>query len=119
MKVAREGMAISAKRFVIMRRRCTADLYAILGGRYDSAFIMPKDSLLYLRDYKRSINGSRDGFRRYKSDSSLKTQLGMRDERGVGRLIVRDQTSSLESFVHLRRLTTDYLHRLEFSAALI
>jgi hypothetical protein len=40
-----------------------------------------KDSFLYLRDYKRSINGSQDGFRRYKSDSSFKTQLGIRDER--------------------------------------
>ena len=55
--------------------------------------------------------GHRDGFvGTYKSDSSFKTQLGIRDEQ-VGRLIVKDQ-SSLESFVHLRRLTTDYLHRL-------
>lgn len=37
---------------------------------------------------------------------------------GVGGLIVRDQTSSLESFVHLRRLTTDYLHRPEILSLL-
>lgn len=69
---------------------------------------------------KQSINGSRKAVR-YKSDSSCKTQLGIEDERDERdeRLIVRDQTSSLESFVHLRRQTTDYLHRLEFSCALI
>jgi len=56
--------------------------------------------------------GHRDGFvGSYKSDSSFKTQLGIRDER-VGRFIVKDQTSSLGSFVHLRRLTTNYLYRL-------
>lgn len=61
------------------RRKSARDIK----GRCDSLIyynIYVRDSSLHLRDYKRSING-RDGFvDEYKSDSSFKTQLGIRDE---------------------------------------